>query len=73
MTAKDISRRFTAHDALQFFETHLEETSPAALAKPYQKVETAHFDEYDRWSAIPVELCEKWAEYREPLNVLSHA
>ncbi|KAJ3538641.1 hypothetical protein NMY22_g5082 [Coprinellus aureogranulatus] len=69
MTAKNPYRRWNIAQALRFFETHLKETSQEALAKPYEVVEdTVPFDEWDRWSMIPTDLAEKWAEYREPIN-----
>ncbi|KAJ3498913.1 hypothetical protein NMY22_g19557 [Coprinellus aureogranulatus] len=69
MTTKDVPRRFTAGEALLFFETHLKETPIEALMKPYSSdIPTGSYEEYDRWSAIPSALAQHWAEYREPLH-----
>ncbi|KAJ3535293.1 hypothetical protein NMY22_g6551 [Coprinellus aureogranulatus] len=69
MTTKDVPRRFTAGEALLFFETHLKETPIEALMKSYSSdIPTGSYEEYDRWSAIPSALAQQWAEYREPLH-----
>ncbi|KAJ3537256.1 hypothetical protein NMY22_g5662 [Coprinellus aureogranulatus] len=69
MTAVQVSRRFTAAEALRFFETYIEDVPSEALYRPFKSIRTKDIDKYDRWSAIPVELARKWAAYREPLTL----
>ncbi|EFI27555.1 other/AgaK1 protein kinase [Coprinopsis cinerea okayama7 len=65
MTTRDVSRRFTAAQALEFFETEVSLLDKDALLTPirmpnYRK----HHEVYDRWKDIPEPLAIKWRDYR---------
>lgn len=67
MTTRNISRRFTASEALTFFEeqvqpltTRLENIACRRLRKY-----PTRYDEFDRWQYLDPEFKEKWAKFRE--------
>lgn len=62
------SVRFTASEALLFFEEHLNESRPADLAKPYRDIRT-NLEQYDLWRALSTEETARWAAYRGPIKV----
>jgi len=71
MTTRDLQLRFTASEALHFFEEIYSQLTEDELGRP---VETRfefleldlQYDEYDRWKRTPIAFTEKWAAYREP-------
>ncbi|KAF9011318.1 kinase-like domain-containing protein [Cyathus striatus] len=70
MVTRDIRNRFTATQALHFFEemrteltekqllTHIDISASASLP--------VHYEIYDRWAGLPSDFIEKWSKYREP-------
>ncbi|KAF8909768.1 hypothetical protein CPB84DRAFT_1765442 [Gymnopilus junonius] len=71
MTTRNLQRRFTAFEALHFFEAMYSQLTEDDLG---QLVETRFefmeldllYDEYDRWKRVPKAFAEKWDAYREP-------
>ncbi|KAF8880445.1 kinase-like domain-containing protein [Gymnopilus junonius] len=69
MTTRDLERRFTAYEALRFFEEMFSQMSETQLKTPYWVKESEvylPFDEYDRWKDLPSDFVNKWSSYREP-------
>ncbi|KAF8526725.1 kinase-like domain-containing protein, partial [Gautieria morchelliformis] len=68
MTTRDISRRFTASQALEFLESFASELTleqlefPAPPWKPGQPP----YDKYDRWAGLPETFIKDWDNFREP-------
>ncbi|KAG6811982.1 hypothetical protein H0H92_005016 [Tricholoma furcatifolium] len=70
MTTRDISKRFTASEALLFFEEHVDRltSSQEALTCPATPLQTylTPFNVYDRWNGLDSTFVLKWSAYREP-------
>ncbi|KAF9562453.1 hypothetical protein CPC08DRAFT_687690 [Agrocybe pediades] len=69
MTTRDLAKRFTASEALDFFEnmtSQLTEHELRLILPPISPFLEAIYYEYDRWANLPKEFVEKWAHYREP-------
>ena len=67
MTTRDISRRFTAAEALHFFEVLRSDMTETQLSVTEYPAETSYsYDQHDRWVGLPVGFQQKWAAYREP-------
>ncbi|KAF8875326.1 hypothetical protein CPB84DRAFT_1796562 [Gymnopilus junonius] len=69
MTTRDLERRFTALEALQFFEDMLSRMTETQLATPFwdDNFEVyLPFDKYDRWVNLPPDFTKTWAIYKEP-------
>ncbi|KAF9018075.1 hypothetical protein BDZ89DRAFT_1074198 [Hymenopellis radicata] len=63
MVTWDVRARFTAEEALQFFEqhvSHLDENLLHTVPREYD------FNEYDRWSELPPEFVRTWVHLRIP-------
>ncbi|KIM35890.1 hypothetical protein M413DRAFT_449518 [Hebeloma cylindrosporum] len=68
MTTRDIERRPSAAQALEFFEQLRSELTDDQLDMEdvYAGAEFELYDEFDRWKDIPDDFATKWASYREP-------
>ncbi|KAG6872418.1 hypothetical protein C0995_009932 [Termitomyces sp. Mi166 len=69
MTTRDITRRFKASEALQFFEEHVIPLTPKhvlSLAAPGLPYSSLPYDYYDRWESLDPDFVKEWAAYREP-------
>ncbi|KAF9560144.1 hypothetical protein CPC08DRAFT_494012 [Agrocybe pediades] len=70
LTTHKLQQRFTASEALAFFEDFYYNLSDKQLQKvlPWlDGTELCHpYDDSDRWATVPSELAQKWAKYREP-------
>ena len=68
MTTRDLTRRFTASQALQFFEDFYPQLSNQVLdtTPPKQSSGGAFYDEVDRWSHLPDDFLRVWSHLREP-------
>ncbi|CAA7268456.1 unnamed protein product [Cyclocybe aegerita] len=67
MITRNISRRFTAAQALQFLETELGQLPDKHLEQEfYEATDVTEYDKYDRWRLLPSNLVQKWAVYKEP-------
>ncbi|KAJ3506406.1 hypothetical protein NLJ89_g6886 [Agrocybe chaxingu] len=67
MTTRNISRRFTAEQALQFLETELGQLSDKHLEQEFfEATDVIEYDKYDRWHQLPSNFVQKWAVYKEP-------
>ncbi|KAG2006966.1 other/AgaK1 protein kinase [Coprinopsis cinerea AmutBmut pab1-1] len=61
MTTRDVSRRFTAAQALEFFEAEVSLLDKDALSKRIRMPDyRKHHEVYDRWKDIPEPLAIKW-------------
>ncbi|PBK65557.1 hypothetical protein ARMSODRAFT_851426, partial [Armillaria solidipes] len=60
MVTRTISNRFTASEALQFFEDLLPDTLVPSDAL------TEHYEQCDRWKDLLAEFIQRWSAYREP-------
>lgn len=68
MITRDVANRFTAHQALVFFEDFRFGMLPLQLnAKlPPAPAIRVNAEKYDRWEGLPQDFIQKWASYREP-------
>jgi hypothetical protein len=69
MTTRHISRRFTASEALQFFEDfqlHLIQEQLDICPPERDRHSHCPYDEFDRWSPLPEDFVQMWSHYREP-------
>ncbi|PPQ72391.1 hypothetical protein CVT26_006751 [Gymnopilus dilepis] len=69
MTTRELARRFTAVEALRFFEEMKDQLSQHDLDQSLEKATTISripYYSYDRWKDIPPEFAERWAAFREP-------
>jgi hypothetical protein len=67
MTTRDVSRRFTASQALEFLESFASELTEEKLqlsVLPWDP--TTCFDEYDLWKGLPDTFIKDWGHFREP-------
>ncbi|KAG6808612.1 hypothetical protein H0H92_003496, partial [Tricholoma furcatifolium] len=64
MTTRDLSRRFTASEALGFFEKHVLGRDNFDLLELNE--DYTSYDVYDRWDGLDPRFVEKWASFREP-------
>ncbi|KAF9560143.1 hypothetical protein CPC08DRAFT_690409 [Agrocybe pediades] len=70
LTTHKLHQRFTASEALEFFENFYADLSEEELAKELNVWnDVPHPQPYydcDRWASVPPHLARKWAIYREP-------
>ncbi|KAG6848737.1 hypothetical protein H0H93_014543 [Arthromyces matolae] len=70
MTTRNIPGRFTAAEALEFFEQHVLD-SPVVLglgipiSRPIDRP-LKHYDEYNRWKHLDPSFVQQWGTFREP-------
>jgi hypothetical protein len=70
MIARDISKRFTAPAALQFFQDLYPSVTPRQLSlytprAPHWELE-GEPERYDRWKDLPADFVQTWSKYRLP-------
>lgn len=69
MTTRHIQRRFTALQALQFFDEHVYPSIPEDLLRclpPPHSIPDLPYDESDRWFQLPDDFVESWHHFQEP-------
>ena len=69
MTTADLSRRFTAGEALEFLEARASELSQEELeyfVPPPPQDYLAFNEQVDRWKGLPDEFIKTWGHFREP-------
>ncbi|KAG2006965.1 other/AgaK1 protein kinase [Coprinopsis cinerea AmutBmut pab1-1] len=65
MITIDVSRRFTAAQALEFFESEVASLHKGRLTKPiWMPDDRTRPCDYDRWKYVPKSLAVKWKSYR---------
>jgi hypothetical protein len=72
LITSNLSERFTASEALQFFEnmySSVTDEQLAAEAPSWLGIDWRS-GVYDRWADLPVDFVEKWSSYRAPLPSL---
>jgi hypothetical protein len=68
MTTRDIGRRFTASQALEFLENFASELTQEQLqdlAPPWE-LDHPPYEKYDRWAGLPDTFIQEWGHFREP-------
>jgi hypothetical protein len=65
MTAHDVRRRFTAEEALVFFEKHAP-SIPQTTKLVLDPWGNGSDEVRDYWADVPSPLVEEWARFREP-------
>jgi hypothetical protein len=71
MVTRNIPLRFSATEALQFFETFLLEIPENVMNHVLPKKSVVSGYEWDRWEGLPLEFIKRWESYREPPLPLS--
>ncbi|KAF8909770.1 kinase-like domain-containing protein [Gymnopilus junonius] len=68
MTTRDLQRRFTASEALGFFEDMYSQMTQTELARWVDSRGRGGlpYDQYDRWQRVPADFAKQWAIYKEP-------
>ncbi|KAF8503074.1 hypothetical protein JB92DRAFT_2739870 [Gautieria morchelliformis] len=68
MTMRDLSRRLTASQALDFLESFASELTQEHLQLPALPWDTSNpqYEAYDRWKGLPDKFIEHWGHFREP-------
>lgn len=70
MVTRDIGTRFSAAQALEFFEemvSNLDATQLAVVPAPLSSMSmTWTYDEYDRWAGLSEDFVKRWGHLREP-------
>jgi hypothetical protein len=66
MVTRDISLRFNATEALEFFEMILPGVPDNVMDLVYPEKSVASDYEWDRWQGLPVDFIKEWEGYREP-------
>ncbi|KAG5352557.1 hypothetical protein C0989_001775 [Termitomyces sp. Mn162] len=69
MTTRNIPRRFTASEALAFFEEQVQPLTPGLEKVGYQSRDSPsyppRYDTFDRWQDLDPEFVKKWAKFRD--------
>ncbi|PPR07278.1 hypothetical protein CVT26_012438 [Gymnopilus dilepis] len=69
MTTRFLEKRFTASEALRFFEKMRSQLTKAELDQEVISRfpgNTVPYYEYDRWKSIPHDVAKQWSSYKEP-------
>ncbi|KAF8481432.1 kinase-like domain-containing protein [Gautieria morchelliformis] len=68
MTTRDLSRRLTASQALDFLESFASELTQEQLQLPALpwNPRNPHYEDYDRWEGLPDKFMKDWGHFREP-------
>ncbi|KAF8490577.1 hypothetical protein JB92DRAFT_1304338 [Gautieria morchelliformis] len=68
MTTRDISRRFTASQALEFLERFASELTQEQLEFPALPRDPSYppYESYDRWTGLSDTFIKDWGHFREP-------
>ncbi|PPQ82692.1 hypothetical protein CVT25_009422 [Psilocybe cyanescens] len=71
LTTRKLESRFTAAEALHFFEEVMLQSLKTELDRPIDPEDPTMlgypYYEYDRWATVPSDFAKKWAHCREPL------
>ena len=73
MITRDIKKRFTAAQALEFLNEIIASVTASQLSipedeDPYAR-DTGDCEGYDRWKGLPADFQAKWNAYREPIGI----
>ncbi|KAF9000479.1 hypothetical protein BDQ17DRAFT_1245556 [Cyathus striatus] len=67
MITRNIGDRFTAPEALQFFEKMRSQLTEAQLSAPFSDVEDSQiYETRDHWKGLPDDFVKQWAHYKAP-------
>ena len=68
MITRDLSRRFTAREALEFLEGFASELTEEQLQlpEPFLVRRGICYENYDRWKRVSEEFIKNWGHFREP-------
>jgi hypothetical protein len=66
MVTRNIPSRFSAAEALQFFETILPEIPEDVMNLKYPAKSVVSGYEWDRWEGLPADFIKQWEAFREP-------
>lgn len=67
MTTWNLDHRFTASEALRFFEEALPEVAEDQLkVHVHENYKLKPYDEYDRWEGLPPDFVQKWNTHKTP-------
>jgi len=67
MTTRDIHHRFTASHTLEFLQGFASKLTPEQLRVcPPLREESIPYEEFDRWSDLPLGFLNDWGHFREP-------
>ena len=68
MTTRDLSRRFTASQALDFLESLASELTQEQLQRstPPWLNTVVPYEKFDRWKGLPDKFIKDWGHFREP-------
>ncbi|XP_006463402.1 hypothetical protein AGABI2DRAFT_208157 [Agaricus bisporus var. bisporus H97] len=69
MTTRNIPKRFSAAEALEFFEGFLPKIPTTDLHVRYARdpeARESYYDVYDRWKDLPQDFIKEWKGYKEP-------
>lgn len=70
MIARDVRKRFTAAEALEFLNNVIQNANEAQLSISQDADSfVGHYETYDRWKGLPQDFQVKWAAYREPVGI----
>lgn len=70
MIARDVNKRFTAAEALEFLNNIIQTSTEAQLSITQEPDSfVGHYEVYNRWNSLPIDFQEKWAAYREPVGI----
>ncbi|KAF8481430.1 kinase-like domain-containing protein [Gautieria morchelliformis] len=72
MTTRDLSRRLTASQALDFLESFASELTQEQLQLPAlpRGSNNPRYEAYDRWEGLPDKFMKDWGHFREPKPTL---
>ncbi|PPR07269.1 hypothetical protein CVT26_012429 [Gymnopilus dilepis] len=69
MTTRILGNRFTASEALDYFNKMYAQLTDAELQQPVREKESEDFAPYylyDRWASVPPDFAQNWAHFKEP-------
>ena len=68
MTTRDLKRRFTASQALEFLEDFASELTQEQLSSPPPPWlgTAAPYEPFDRWNGLPDKFIKDWSHFHEP-------
>lgn len=66
MITRDIAKRFTAREALNFLEEFSSQLSSSQRHEEPSPPSYLNPETYDRWAGLPEDFIQQWSLYREP-------
>lgn len=73
MVTRDIKKRFTAAQALEFLNSIVATATQAQLSiqedEDRYARKTGYYEIHDRWKGLPKDFQERWGAYREPVGI----